>query len=156
MSTRHEARQWAIQLLFQRDFNRDELADALAEFWRERKASARARVFTELLVQGVEQRREELDGLLQRYAENWNVRRMGAVDRNVLRAALYEMLYCPDIPPVVTINEAVEIAKEFSGVESGKFVNGILDRARQELPRPARTAAGGEGREEESNLKREP
>ena len=144
MSTRHEARQWAIQILFQRDFNHGDLAEALAEFWRERKGSARARAFAEALVFGVEQRRRELDQLLQRYAENWDVKRMGAVDRNVLRAALYEMLYCPDIPPVVTINEAVEVAKEFSGMESGKFVNGILDRARKDLARPARTAAARE------------
>ena len=146
MSTRHEARQWAVQVLFQRDFNHGELADALAEFWLERKPSARARGFAETLVRGVEQHRAELDELLQRYAENWNVKRMGAVDRNVMRAALYEMLYCPDIPPVVTINEAVEMAKEFSGMESGKFVNGILDRARKDLPRPARTGGGGRPR----------
>ena len=66
-------------------------------------------------------------------------------DETRLRAALYEMLYCPDIPPVVTINEAVEMAKEFSGMESGKFVNGILDRIRKELPRPARTPASDQG-----------
>jgi N utilization substance protein B len=66
---------------------------------------------------------------------------MGAVDRNIMRVALFEMLFCKEIPPVVSINEAVDLAKELSGRESGKFVNGILDRARQDLDRPARVSA---------------
>jgi N utilization substance protein B len=78
---------------------------------------------------------------LQRYAENWDLKRMGAVDRNVMRVALFEMLHRTDIPPVVSINEAVDLAKELSSDESGRFVNGILDRARRDISRPARAAA---------------
>ena len=146
MSRRHEARLWAVQFLFQRDFNNDDLDQALSDFWADRKCTPKARAFAEQLIRGVEQKRDELDQRIQRYAENWDLRRMGAVDRNAMRVALYEMLYCPDIPPVVSINEAVDIAKELSSRDSGKFVNGILDRALRDLDRPQRTASNEETR----------
>ena len=138
MSSRHEARLWAVQFLFQRDFNDTAVEPAFLEFWLERKANANARIFCEDLVRGVERYRQEIDERLRKYADNWSLERMGAVDRNIMRVALYEMLYCKDIPPVVSINEAVDLAKELSNRESGKFVNGILDRARQDIERPAR------------------
>jgi len=143
MGGRHEARQWAVQFLFQRDFNEGDIESALAEFWRDKDSGDKARVFAEELIRGVEGRKDELDKLIRKYAEHWDVKRMGAVDRNVMRVALYEMTQRPDIPPVVSINEAVEIAKDLSGVESGKFVNGILDRACKEQDRPARAVASG-------------
>ena len=138
MSSRHDARLWAVQLLFQRDFNDTELEAAFADFWPERKTSANTRIFCEDLIRGVESHRKVLDERLRKYAEHWSLERMGAVDRNIMRVALYEMMFCKDIPPVVSINEAVDLAKELSGRESGKFVNGILDRARQDIERPAR------------------
>ncbi len=141
MSKRHEARLWAVQFLFQRDFNHDDLDQSLSDFWRDRKCGAKARSFAEQLIRGVEEHRAELDRRIQEYAENWDLKRMGAVDRNAMRVALYEMLYCPDIPPVVSINEAVEIAKELSSRDSGKFVNGILDRALRDVNRPQRSVA---------------
>ena len=140
MGGRHEAREWAVQFLFQRDFNKGELEAALAVFWMDRKTTPKDKAFTEELIRGVEDNRTELDKKIQQYAENWDVKRMGAVDRNIIRLALYEMLHRPDVPPVVSINEGVEIAKEFSGLESGKFVNGILDRACRDLQRPTRAA----------------
>lgn len=139
MAKRHEARRWAVQFLFQRDINRDDFETALADFWRELKPSAKAKAFAERLIRGVEAHRENLDRKIQQYAENWDLRRMGGVDRNAMRVALYEMWHCPDIPPIVSINEAVEIAKELSSRESGKFVNGILDRALRDLDRPRRS-----------------
>jgi N utilization substance protein B len=141
MGDRRGARTWALQLLFQWDFNPLEEADALEEFWREKDPSERGRRFAEDLYRGVTEHRDAIDRVLQGYADNWDLRRMSAVDRNVMRIALYEMWHRQDIPPVVTINEAVEISKAYSGPESGKFVNGILDRARKDLDRPARTAA---------------
>ena len=140
MSNRHEARLWAVQFLFQRDFNDTDRETALVDFWAERNCSAKLRTFCEVLIRGVELNREEIDQKLRKYAEHWSLERMGAVDRNVMRVALYEMLYCKDIPPVVSINEAVDLAKELSGRESGKFVNGILDRARQDVERSARVS----------------
>src|SRR5438105_6160941 len=80
----------------------------------------------------------EIDDRILGYTENYEFRRISAVDRNVLRLAIYEMLYRDDIPPVVSINEAIEVAKTFGGAESGRFVNGILDRVRKDLTRPAR------------------
>ncbi len=140
MGSRRAAREWAVQFLFQRDINDDELGVALPEFWRGRKASRALREFTENLIRGVETHKAELDAKLQACAEHWSLGRMGGVDRNVLRVALYEMLHCPDIPPVVSINEAVDIARDFSNDESAHFVNGILDRLMKELDRPARGA----------------
>lgn len=147
MGARHQARMWAVQILFQRDLNRGDVEEAIGSFWRlaagEESESApaiepRAKQFAEELVRGVCAHEAELDAKLRAYAEHWDLHRMGAVDRNVMRVALYEMLHCPDIPPVVSINEAVEIAKELSSLESGRFVNGILDRALRDLDRPAR------------------
>ncbi|MCX7007500.1 MAG: transcription antitermination factor NusB, partial [Kiritimatiellaeota bacterium] len=117
------------------------LEAAFADFWPERKANANARIFCEALIRGVELYRDEIDERLRKYAANWSLERMGAVDRNIMRVALFEMMFCKDIPPVVSINEAVDLAKELSGRESGKFVNGILDRARQDVDRPARVSA---------------
>ena len=140
MKPRHQARMLATQFLFQRDFNQNDFEEALRMFRQGNETEHKVGEFAELLIRGVEQHRAELDELLQEYAQNWQLGRMGAIDRNVMRIALYEMLYCLDVPPVVSINEAVDIAKEFSSIQSGHFVNGILDRAKQDLKRPLRTA----------------
>jgi N utilization substance protein B len=100
------------------------------------------RLFAEKLVQGVLERRDALDEQIKKYAQNWDLHRMAVVDRNVLRLAIYEMMHRDDIPPVVSINEAVDIAKRFSTEESGKFVNGILDKIKGDLLRPGRIVTG--------------
>jgi N utilization substance protein B len=141
VKVRHEARIAAVQFLFQRDFNRDDLERALADFWESRRGSGAIRRFADELIRGVEACRADLDARIGRYAQNWEIGRMAATDRNVMRVALFEMLHRPDIPPVVSINEAVDVAKDFSGAESGRFVNGILDRARKDIDRPARSPA---------------
>ncbi len=140
MSGRRTAREWAVQFLFQRDFNRDDLVPALEEFWKDKETDEKSKEFTEDLIRGVEAHVDELDKRIQQYAEHWDIKRMGAVDRNVMRVAFYEMLYRDDIPPVVSINEAVDIAKAYSSMESGRFVNGILDHACRDLKRPARSS----------------
>ena len=117
----------------------------MEDFWSEKKAGGKARDFAEELIRGVESHLAELDAIIKKYAEHWDVKRMGAVDRNVMRVGLFEMMFRSDIPPVVSINEAVEIAKDLSGIESGKFVNGILDRACKDLDRPARAAFDPKG-----------
>lgn len=143
LMTRRNARERAVQFLFQMDFNPEDADPALARFWKERKTNAKARRFAEELIHGVLEHLDGIDSRLQSYADHWDIKRMGAVDRNILRLALYEMLFRPDIPPVVSINEAVDIAKRFSSNESGRFVNGILDRAKDDLCRPAREPAAG-------------
>jgi len=96
------------------------------------------RAFADPLICGTLEHRNDLDDIIKKHAKNWDLHRMAAVDRNILRLALYEMHYRDDIPPVVSINEAVDIAKKFSTQDSGKFVNGILDKVKGELMRPAR------------------
>ena len=142
MTKRRSAREWVVQFLFQNDFNPGNVDQALREFWNNTGADPKSRCFAEDLIRGVLVRIGEIDELLQSYAEHWEIKRMNAVDRNVIRMALFEMLHRPDIPPVVSINEAVDIAKAFSSIESGKFVNGILDRALKDIHRPTRKAVG--------------
>jgi N utilization substance protein B len=140
VSTRRNAREWVLQLLFELDMNPCELDALLARFWEGRPCDAKVRRFTERLVRGVREHAEAIDRTIAGYLEHWDLHRMGGVDRNVLRMAFFELLFCDDIPPVVSINEAVDVAKYFSTGESGRFVNGILDRARKDLARPARSA----------------
>jgi N utilization substance protein B len=84
-------------------------------------------------VNGVLGTKGQIDALVERYSQNWNISRMSCVDRNVMRIAVYEMLYCDDIPPKVSINEAVDIGKKFGTQESGAFINGIMDSIREAL-----------------------
>ena len=91
-----------------------------------------AREFAARLIEGLHGHRAEIDGVIGEVAENWNIERMAAIDRNVLRIACYELLLCKDIPPKVAINEAIELGKRFSTQQSGAFINGILDRIRRE------------------------
>jgi N utilization substance protein B len=141
---RRHARELAIQFLYQFDLSGgDTLDDALAMFWQtQADINDPTRQFAEELIHGCVRHRAEIDEKLRKYTEHWELPRMAAVDRNILRLAIYEMTCRDDIPPVVSINEAVEIAKRYSTHESGAFVNGILDRLRADLPRPARTASG--------------
>ena len=96
------------------------------------------RLFADPLIRGALEHRGAIDEHIKKHAKNWEFHRIAAVDRNIMRLAIYEMLFREDIPPIVSINEAVDIAKKFSTQDSGKFVNGILDKVRSELMRPAR------------------
>lgn len=138
---RRLAREWTVQFLFQTEFNPDDLERAMADFWQdeEKQPAERDRKYVEEVIRGVIGKRREIDRLIGRYTENWDMERLGVLDRTVLRVAVYEMLFRGDIPPVVSINEAVEIAKAYSGRESGRFVNGVLDRIQKDLDRPSRS-----------------
>jgi N utilization substance protein B len=163
MGKRREARERAVQFLFQHDLNPPENLDrALNEFWDTQRAAAIAgekgpatwgqpvelppptageaevHLFADPLIRGTLEHRDAIDEHIKKHAKNWEFHRIAAVDRNIMRLAIYEMLFREDIPPIVSINEAVDIAKKFSTQDSGKFVNGILDKVRSELMRPAR------------------
>ncbi len=163
MGKRREARERAVQFLFQHDLNPPENVDeALSQFWDSQRAAviaedkgpatwgqvselpppsadeATVRLFADPLIKGALEHRNEADELIKKHVKNWELHRIAAVDRNILRLAIFEMLHRDDIPPVVSINEAVDIAKKFSTQDSGKFVNGILDKIKGELLRPAR------------------
>lgn len=141
MKERRESREAAVQFLFQSDLNPDANSEQNAEFWDLRAArstSQKVRSFANELIQGVFANREVIDAEIQKCVANYEIHRLAAVDRNILRIAIYEMLFCDETPPVVAINEAIEIAKRFGGKDSGRFVNGILDRIRSGLSRPSR------------------
>jgi transcription antitermination protein NusB len=138
MGKRRRAREAAIQYHFWRDLQHGEAPEHIDDFWAFCPVKPSVREFAEPLIEGMVAHRDEIDDRIRKYCENYNLNRISAVDRNVLRLAIYEMLYRDDIPPVVSINEAIELAKTFGGAESGAFVNGILDRVRKDLDRPAR------------------
>ena len=163
MGKRREARERTVQFLFQHDLNPPENLDReLNEFWDTQRAAAIAgekgpatwgqpvelppltagevemRLFADPLIRGALEHRDAIDEHIKKHAKNWEFHRIAAVDRNIMRLAIYEMLFREDIPPIVSINEAVDIAKKYSTQDSGKFVNGILDKVRGELMRPAR------------------
>ena len=146
MGKRREGREAAVQFLYQFDVNRQPVDELLVSFWKLRsgpgkaEASAKTKTFTEELVKGVTAHFAEIDALISKFTANYEIHRIAVVDRNILRVGIYEMQHCTDVPPVVCINEAIEVAKKFGSEESGRFVNGILDRVRADLPRPARTA----------------
>lgn len=133
MSLRRKGRELAVQVLYQWDVHRD-TAGWLDDFWEQNKVHPEIRAFADELVQGVIAHAAELDAVIGRYAENWTVHRMAITDRTVLRVAVYELLYLPDIPGRVTLNEAIDIVKLFGDEQSGAFVNGILDRILREEP----------------------
>ncbi|HUF63766.1 MAG TPA: transcription antitermination factor NusB [Verrucomicrobiales bacterium] len=127
---RREAREAAVQFLFSRDLNAG-LAPDPAQFdlyWEFRPADPRVRAFSEELVRGAIEHLPAIDASLRDALENYRLERVGAVDRNILRLAVYEILFCNDIPRAVAINEAIEIARRLGGDESPRFVNGVLDR----------------------------
>ena len=140
MGKRRKAREAAVQYHFWRDLQRGEGPEKLDEFWEFCPATPRAREFAQPLIEGMVTHLPEIDERIRRYSENYEFHRISPVDRNVLRLAIYEMLYRDDIPPVVSINEAIELAKTFGSGDSGRFVNGILDRVKNDLKRPLREA----------------
>ena len=126
---RRRAREYALQILFQLDVTNSELSnDVMRDFWENITEDDDVKEFTDDIVTGTRKNIEEIDSVLNSTAENWSIDRMAVVDRNVLRAATYELLYRPDIPPSVIINEAIEISKKYSTGDSASFINGILDK----------------------------
>jgi transcription antitermination factor NusB len=143
---RTRAREIALQLLFQFDVRGEgyqgELGRDLGALVRDESAGdEEVHGFALRLLQGTLERRDEFDRRLRAVTRNWDLKRMAIVDRNVLRMAIYELTSCPDIPPKVAINEAIELAKKFSTANSGGFVNGILDRIRLDLEQETRQGA---------------
>jgi N utilization substance protein B len=133
MGTRRQARELAMQALFYMDMQRDASEEMLEHFCGCFGPSKKSRPFFIKLVNGVLGTKDQIDALVEHFSQNWKISRMSCVDRNVMRIAVYEMLYCYDIPPKVSINEAVDIGKKFGTQESGAFINGIMDSIRGAL-----------------------
>jgi len=135
MRRRTRAREFALQVLYQVDITHDSCDAALEDFWSahsQEEIEEDLKKFTTELVWGVTDNLKEIDAKITQYAANWQLKRMAVVDRNVLRITCYELMFRSDIPPKVSINEAVELAKRYSGLEAGKFVNAISDKVKTE------------------------
>ena len=118
-------------MLFQLDLTGSSMADVFEEFWKDQSVEEDLRGFAEQLVHGVLEHRTFLDGVVTASAEHWRIDRMAVVDRNVLRMGVYELVFEVDTPAVVVIDEAIEVAKKFGSLESGSFINGVLDDVRR-------------------------
>lgn len=141
---RHENRVAAMQYLYLWEAQRPEdPVTALADFMRLQENPRDDYAFAESLIEGALRALPEVDRVIAAHAENWSLERIAKVELAILRLAVHELLHRRDIPPVVSINEAVELAKAFGGDDSHRFVNGILDRVKEGLDRPLREAAEG-------------
>lgn len=138
MRRRTKARELALQILYQVDIRKEEADILLEDFWQQEqqakgKINNSIKEFTTALVKGTLKNLQKINAVISSYAENWELDRMAVIDRNIIRMASFELLYLEDIPPKVSINEAVDLAKRYGDVDSGKFVNGILDRISKEV-----------------------
>lgn len=131
MGIRRKARESTLQILFQLEFNDLQSEKTIQHYWQKRKASEEVKEYSQWLVNGILTHKEEIDSVIQSVSEHWRIARMAVVDRNILRMAVYELLFEEDIAPAIIINEAIEIAKKYSSEEAATFVNGILDAIRK-------------------------
>lgn len=140
-SQRREGRIAAIQFLYAWSINpTDNLERDLSEFFTDKEQPRDYYAFGEQLLLGTLDKREAIDEHIRSLAENWDFSRIARIDLAILRLSIYEMLFRNDIPPVVSINEAIDLSKLFSNADAKRFINGILDRLKDQLDRPARTA----------------
>jgi transcription antitermination factor NusB len=134
MGKRRKAREVALQFLYELDVNAEnDPAARERDFWDRHPLGADARAFSDALVRGAKGHQPEIDRTIAQCAEHWDIERMAVVDRNILRLAVYELLWGVEVPPKVAINEAIEISKKFGTKESGRFINGILDKIHRDL-----------------------
>ena len=139
MGQRRKAREGALQILYQLEFDEATAREAVESFWKHRRAPAETRDYSRWLVEGILARRADIDDALQSVSEHWRIARMALIDRNILRLAAYELLHADSIAPAIVINEAIEIAKKYSGPEAATFVNGVLDALRKKIQAGARS-----------------
>lgn len=142
MTRRTRGREIALQVLYQTEQNPGLVPEDVRKFVERRLRGERKLVeFAEALIAGVQAHKPRIDSLISDAAENWRIDRMAAIDRNILRLGAFEMLFCPEVPTKVAINEALELAKRYSTAQSSRFVNGILDRLQAASAEPETTAA---------------
>jgi N utilization substance protein B len=134
LGTRRKSREIAIQILYQFEMNRTDLDEGLKLFWAEHPNSKEVSGFAEYLVRGVDDNKDEIDSIIVNAASNWSLKRISPVDRGILREAIFEFIFCKDIPYKVSLNEAIEMGKKFSSEKSGSFINGILDSVVEKKP----------------------
>lgn len=133
MGKRRKARESTLQILFQLEFDNSEPEKTIKQYWKHRVASEQIREYSSWLVKGIISHLEDIDRIIQSVSEHWRLSRMALVDRNILRMAVFELLFEESIAPAIIINEAIEIAKKYSNEEAAVFVNGVLDAVRKKL-----------------------
>jgi len=133
MGRRRKAREDTLRILFRLEFENKQIEKTLDQYWKSKKASEEIKEYSTWLVNGVISDQAKIDNIIQQVSEHWRISRMAIVDRNILRMAVFELLYEENIAPAIVINEAIEIAKKYSGEEAATFVNGILDAVRKDL-----------------------
>ncbi len=127
MHQRRKAREVTLQVLYELDVQGIDVREAIERFWGNFDAPEETRTFSSFLIEGVWNNREQIDKLISGSSENWTMARMSRVDKSILRMAVYELMFCHDIPPKVTLNEAIDLGKGYGSENSGAFINGILD-----------------------------
>lgn len=144
MRKRTKARELALQILYELDIKKEELQPFLDEYWarpfNDGVPDKEIKLFAEKLIKGTIENLDQIDKGISSYAQNWQLKRMAVIDRNIIRMGCFELLFLDDVPPKVSINEAVELAKKYGDTESSKFVNGILDRVNKEKTPPKNSA----------------
>jgi N utilization substance protein B len=149
MRKRTKAREHSLKILYQAEMTRRDIVSAAKAYWEETGSYDRTvKAFADRLTEGIQGRIGEIDEKISCHATNWQLKRMAVIDRNVMRLATYEILYASDIPPKVSINEAVELAKKYGDTESSKFVNGILDKIHKTEISPLEIETGTESTDE--------
>ncbi len=141
MASRRKGREFALQMLFQWEIGDHRPDHVLSTFFAGRETDPEVMRFARSLFEGTLEEVAKIDPMIREQSENWRVERMAAVDRNLLRLAIFELLHHPETPPAVVINEALDIARKYSGENSVEFVNGVLDAVRKKLP-PSGSPAG--------------
>jgi len=135
LGKRRRSREFALQVLYQIEITKQDAFQSFTQL-RENFFSEEAEdEFSYRIVSGVMEHRREIDRMIEDCSENWRLDRMSIIDRNILRIGLFELLYCSEIPPKVTLNEAIDLGKRYGSEESGSFINGILDRIQNEMIR---------------------
>jgi len=133
MGRRRKAREETLRILFRLEFENKQIEKTLNQYWESKKTPEEIKEYSTWLVNGIISDQAKIDNIIQKVSEHWRVSRMALVDRNILRMAVFELLHEKNIAPAIIINEAIEIAKKYSGDEAATFVNGILDAIRKNL-----------------------
>ncbi len=147
MRKRTQARELALMALYQTDITRSSIEESLEVFWENHKAPPDVQEFATILTKGAMENLKAIDQVISQSADHWELPRMAAVDRNILRLATYELLFLEEIPPKVTLNEAIDLAKKFGDIDSGRFVNGILDQITKTAVKSSKKASLHDGKE---------
>ena len=139
MRKRTKARENALKILYAIDITGDPPKECIDKYWRDNEENdVEVKTFANSLVLGTYNKQKEIDKMISERATNWQLDRMAVIDRNILRFAAYELLFAEEIPPKVTINEAIDIAKRYGDSESGKFINGVLDKINKDIAKKAK------------------